>query len=205
MSRKKKNETASDVARNTEAAAEEASLDVTADPEPEQPPTPEQRIAQLEQEQLRLQAELQNVAKRAQREKQEALRYAEADFAKELLVILDDLERTAESAKTAPDVAAVTEGVRIVYEHFLKVLRGLGIEPIEAKEKQFNPDLHEALLQQPSEQHPAGIVLQEFLRGYVMRGRVIRPTKVVVSSGAPDAAAQTQPSDEEKGETHADL
>ncbi len=203
MTRKKKKDISHDQAADVEQAAEEESTAV-AEPEAVLDPTPEERIEQLGQEQLRLRAELQNVAKRAQRELQEALKYAEADFAKELLVILDDLERTAESAKTAPDAAAVAEGVRIVHEHFLKVLRGRGIEPIETKEKQFNPDLHEAMLQQPSAEHPAGIVLREFLRGYTMRGRVIRPTKVVVSGGVPTAAAEQKP-DEEKGNTDADL
>jgi molecular chaperone GrpE len=150
-------------------------------PPPE--PTPEERIARLQDEKLRLQAEMQNVVKRAQREKQEALKYAEADFAKELLLILDDLERTRESAKTAENIQAVADGVRIVYEHFLKVLRARGVEPLEAAGKPFNPDRHEALLQQPSAEHPAGTVMQELQRGYVMHERVLRPARVIVSSG----------------------
>ena len=101
-------------------------------------------------------AELRNVTQRALREKQEALRYAEADFARELLVVLDDLERTQESAKSASDVQSVVEGVRIVYEHFLKVLRGREIEPIEAAGKPFDPNCHEAMMQQPSDKQPAG-------------------------------------------------
>lgn len=166
--------------------------------------TPEQEIEKLRDENLRLVAELRNVTQRAQREKQEALRYAEADFARELLIVLDDLERTQESARTASKVQAVADGVRIVYEHFLKVLRGKQIEPIEALGKPFDPHWHEAMMQQPSDEHPAGTVMQEVARGYKMRDRVIRPAKVVVSSG-PLTPAEKQDSSEDKGESDADV
>ena len=175
-------DTPADAAETTEASAEQpvAAAEATAAPVE---PTPEEQVARLQDEKLRMQAELQNVVRRAQREKQEALKYAEAEFAKELLVILDDLERTQESAKTADNVQAVADGVRIVYEHFLKVLRGRGIEPLEAAGQSFNPDRHEALMQQPSEEHPAGTVMQELQSGYQMHDRVLRPVRVIVSSG----------------------
>jgi molecular chaperone GrpE len=131
MSRKKKNKLQKDAAQSAaesdpgETALADSELPGIAaeeKPAPEEQ-TPERQIAALRDENLRLTAELRNVAQRAQREKQEALRYAEADFAKELLIVLDDLERTLESVKTAEEVQSVAEGVRIVYEHFLKVLR----------------------------------------------------------------------------------
>ncbi|MFQ5805713.1 MAG: nucleotide exchange factor GrpE [Phycisphaerae bacterium] len=170
----------------------EAAADQVQAAEAQPPPTPEQEIEAVRDENLRLMAELRNVRQRAQREQQEALKYAEADFAKELLLVLDDLERTQESVKTADDVQPVAEGVRIVYEHFLKVLRGREIEPIEALGKPFDPDLHEAVMQQPSAEHPAGTITQEIARGYKMHGRVIRPAKVIVSSAPP-----APPADEE--------
>ena len=212
MSRKKKNKPQKDAAQSaaerdpgeTAVADVETPTEAVEEQQPAPEPSLEQQIEALRDENLRLTAELRNVAQRAQREKEEALRYAEADFAKELLIVLDDLERTLESVKTADEVRSVAEGVRIVYEHFLKVLRGRGIEAIEAQGKPFDPHLHEAMMQQPSVDHPSGIVLQEFLRGYQMHGRVIRPTKVVVSSGPP-TATEEQTSDEDKGENDADL
>lgn len=157
---------------------------------PAAPPAPEDELAALRREvealrdkNLRALAEIQNTQKRAQREKEEALRYAEADFARELLVILDDFERTSESAKTATDVQAVAEGVRIVYEHFLKLLRSRGIAPIEAVGQPFDPALHQALMQRPSDDHPAGTVIEEAARGYKMHDRVLRPSRVIVSTG----------------------
>ncbi|MBK9121007.1 MAG: nucleotide exchange factor GrpE [Phycisphaerales bacterium] len=152
-------------------------------------------VAALRDRNLRLVAEQQNQQKRAQREKQEALRYAEAEFARELLIILDDLERTQEAAQNAVAVAAVADGVRIVHEHFLKVLRQFGIQPIEAAGQPFDPSIHEALLQQPSADHPAGSVLQELARGYTMHERVLRPSRVIVSSGPAAEAGATAPRD----------
>ncbi len=195
MSRKKKKDQPREDADSSTTAEEQ---------QPTEAPTLEQQVETLRDENLRLTAELRNVAQRAQRERQEALKYAEADFAKELLAVLDDLERTLESVKTVEDLQSMTEGIRIVYDHFQKVLQGRGIEAIEAKEQPFDPHLHEALMQQPSEDHPTGIVLQEFLRGYKMHGRVIRPTKVVVSSGSPTTPDE-QTSGQEKEENDADV
>lgn len=140
-------------------------------------------VARLKEENLRIIAEARNQQSRALREKQEALRYAEADFARDLLVVLDDLERTGESARTATDVKAVAEGVRITYEHFTKVLRERKIEPLSALGEPFDPTYHEALLKQPSEEYPAGRVAQEVSRGWKMHDRVLRPVRVIVSSG----------------------
>ena len=147
----------------------------------------QREVEELRDKNLRLLAELQNQQKRAQREKQEAQRFAEFEFARDLLVVLDDLERTQEAAKTASSAQAVADGVRIIYEHFLKVLRDCHIEPIQAVGKPFDPAFHEALLQLPSPDQPAGTVLQELARGYTMHERVMRPTRVVVSSGPPTA------------------
>ena len=193
--KKQKEQPVKEEQRTTETADKTA--EPTEAPVDQAEPTPEERIARLEDEKLRLQAEMQNVVRRAQREKAEALKYAEADFAKELLVILDDFERTQESAKTAENVQAVADGVRIVYEHFLKVLRGRGVETVEAAGKPFNPDRHEAMLQQPSAEHPAGTVMQELQRGYAMHERVLRPARVIVSSGpvAQEAAPSKEPDD----------
>ncbi|RMF85846.1 MAG: nucleotide exchange factor GrpE [Planctomycetota bacterium] len=140
-------------------------------------------IEALKDQNLRLAAELRNVQQRAQREKQEALRFAEADFAKSLLPVLDDFERTLASAAGADSVEPVLEGVRIVYEHLLKALKLRHIEPIPAKGERFDPDVHEALMQQPSDTVDAGMVIDEAARGFKMHERVLRPAKVIVSSG----------------------
>ncbi len=150
------------------------------------------QVAEANEKNLRLLAELRNTEQRLRREREESLRYAESDFARELLVVLDDLVRTQEAAKSATDAQAVGDGVRIVYEHFLKVLRARGIHPIHAVGHRFDPDQHEALLQQPSDEHPAGQVIGEVAHGYKMHNRVLRPSRVIVSSGPGDGKTTTE-------------
>ncbi len=151
---------------------------------PVDPESLQRQLAELQDRNLRLVADARNIATRTQREKAEAIRFAEADFARELLVILDDLERNHQAALSSGN-EAFADGVRITYEHFLKVLADRGIQPISALGTTFDPDRHEAVLQQPSTEHPPGTVVQELARGYTMHERVIRASRVIVSSGPP--------------------
>lgn len=141
-----------------------------------------EELAALKDQNTRLVAEMRNVKQRAEREKLETVRFAEGDFAKELLLVVDDLERTLQSGQAIEAAAPVVDGVRIVLASLLKVFKSRGIEPVDAAGARFDPELHEALLQQPSDA-PAGTVVQEVARGYRMRERVLRPAKVIVSSG----------------------
>lgn len=142
-----------------------------------------QEIQDLRDKNLRLLADVRNTQQRLSREKEESLRYAEADFARELLNVVDDLERAQEAERGGADARALAEGVRIATEHLMKVFRSRRIEPIEAAGKPFDPNLHEALMQEPSDDTPAGAVIREVARGYRMHERVLRPSRVVVSSG----------------------
>jgi len=159
-----------------------------------------EEVAALRDRNLRLLAEQRNQQQRLQRDKAEALRYAEADFARDLLPILDGLERTLESAAGTPEAAAVADGVRIVYEQFLQILRNRNIERIEALGQRFDPELHEAMAQQPSDEHPSGVVIREVARGYRMHDRVLRASRVIVSSGpaSSDADQENQQTREQR-------
>ena len=136
---------------------------------------------ELRDKNLRAVAEMQNQQRRAQREKDEALKYAESSFAKELLVVLDGLERARDAATQSGQSGPVVDGVRIVYEQFLKILADHGIQPVDATGQPFNPDVHEAVMQQPSPGQSAGTVVQQLARGYQMHGRVLRTAKVIVA------------------------
>ena len=138
-------------------------------------------VQELRDKNLRIVAEMQNQQRRAQREKDEALKYAESSFAKELLVVLDGLERARDAATQSGQSGPVVDGVRIVYEQFLKILADRGIQPVDATGQPFNPDVHEAVMQQPSADHAPGTVMQQLARGYQMYGRVLRTAKVIVS------------------------
>jgi molecular chaperone GrpE len=154
-------------------------------------------VEELRDQNLRLIAETRNLQQRAARDKAEAVRHAAGDFARDLLVIIDDLERTLDSARSATQVETVADGVRIVYEHFLKILADRHITQIDAEGRPFDPDLHEAVLQQPSDEHPAGTVIQELARGYRMHDRVLRYSRVIVSSG-PVAKTDSGPAADEE-------
>ena len=141
------------------------------------------QAAELREENLRILAEMQNLRKRTEREQDETVRFAESELACELLPVLDNLECARASASASPNNGTLADGVRIACEHFLKVLQGHHIEPIAAAGRPFNPSLHQAVRQQPCDDCPAGTVLQELARGYIMYERVLRPSQVVVSSG----------------------
>ena len=183
MSSKNKPPTDAELHADDAAPPAPAAPTESAAPPEDELTTLRREVTELRDKNLRLLAESQNQHKRMQREKQELQRYAEAELARDLLVVLDDLERTQAAAEAATDMRTVADGVRIVIEHFLKIFRDHGVTPIEAVGRPFDPTCHEALLQQPSADHPAGTVLHEATRGYQMHGRVLRPSRVIVSAG----------------------
>jgi len=129
----------------------------------------------------RLKAEFDNFRKRTVREKEEAAKYASERIVLSLLPILDNFERALMSAKTNRDFEAFSHGVDLIYRQFAKVLEDEGLKTIEVVGEQFDPNLHEALLSEKSEQED-NIILQELQKGYYLKDKVIRPSKVKVSA-----------------------
>ncbi len=151
-------------------------------------------LAELKDRCLRAQAEVLNVTRRLNDERVTAVRNANAAFARDLLVVLDNFERTLASLADRPADDPLAQGVRLVHEQLVKVLRSHGVEPIEAVGHPFDPHLHEALLHEASETTPEGHVVTEMVRGYRMGDRVLRATVVsvarrpeVADAGAPAA------------------
>ncbi len=140
---------------------------------------------------LRAKADYQNLQKRAADEQRNAIRYANADFARSVVQVLDDFERTLEAAEEAPEADSIISGVKLVYEKLLKLLGDHHIEPIEALGQPFDPHLHEALMQEASETLPPDSVLREIERGYRLHDRVLRPARVVISK-APEQSEQKE-------------
>jgi len=167
------------------AAAPEGVDEAT--PDPNTPEGMKARIEALEDSLLRAKADYQNLQRRMQTERSDAIRFANADLMRALLPVLDDFERSLHAAETTADPAAFVEGIRLIYENFRKALTDHGLEPIEALKQPFDPGVHEALMQQPSDEHPPGTVLEEVTPGYKLRDRVIRPTRVIVAR-APEVA-----------------
>ena len=138
-------------------------------------------LAGLKDKLLRARAELANVQRRAANEKDEALRYAIAAFARDLLPVVDDFERILEAAGSGGDPGGILAGAKLVYENLLKVLKNHHLERIEAEGQPFDPTWHEAVMQQPSPDHPPRTVLREVQKGYRLHDRLLRAAKVVVS------------------------
>jgi molecular chaperone GrpE len=143
----------------------------------------EQQVEQPEQEVddrlLRLAADFENYKKRAARERAEYVALANERLLRELLPILDDLERALGAAEQHEE-AQLEEGVRLVHRSLAQLLERQGVKEIET-EGAFDPHVHEALLAQPSEEVESGSVLDVIQKGYKLGDRVVRPARVIVS------------------------
>lgn len=149
-------------------------------------PTVEQRLAQAQRDVLMVQAEMENFRKRMLRDSDQALKYANLPLVRDLLDIIDNLNRATESAKKdaaqSESVQALLSGVEMVSQQFSTVLGKYGCRPIQAVGKSFDPNVHQAISQIASEQ-PAGSIANEVAVGYMLHDRVVRPSCVIVSTG----------------------
>jgi molecular chaperone GrpE len=136
---------------------------------------------------LRARAEFDNHRKRVLREGEQARIAAAQGIVRDLLPVADNLERALAHAEDP--ASALAEGVRMVLRQFMDVLAARGLAAIPAIGVPFDPNVHEALSYMPSDEHEAGMVMNEFERGYCLGSAVLRPSRVVVSSGMPEAAA----------------
>jgi len=142
-----------------------------------------EQLAAAEDRALRTQAELENFRKRVGRERADERRYANLGLMRDVLPVLDNLDRAIEAAEKTHDASALLEGVKMVNYQLVGVLAKHDCVPIEALNEPFDPHRHEAILQQPSDDVPAGIVTQVTQIGYRLHDRVVRPTQVIVSAG----------------------
>jgi molecular chaperone GrpE len=129
---------------------------------------------------LRARAEFANYQKRAKQQADIDRAYAVGSLARDLLDSLDNLTRAIDALR-ASGAEGVTAGLDMVQKQLLEVLGKHGVEPIAALGEPFDPNFHDAVLQQPSPTHPEGTVVGELSKGYKIRDRVLRPTKVAVS------------------------
>ncbi len=133
---------------------------------------------------LRLAAEFENYKKRIEREKSIALKYAEEDFLKEMLPTLDNMGRAIEECKNNGDASDLLTGVELTYNGLLNALKKFGLEPIDSVGQSFDPNFHEALAMEPSDEVAESIVMLEYEKGYMYKERLLRAAKVVVSKGS---------------------
>ena len=132
---------------------------------------------------LRSQADFENYKKRAAREKEEAVKYANSALLERLMPVVDNFELGLEAARGEGESSPVFSGMSMVLKQLLDFLTEQGLQPIVATGQKFDPNLHEAIAHEPSDQFPEGIVTRQTRRGYRMKDRLLRPSSVVVSSG----------------------
>ncbi|CFX98900.1 GrpE nucleotide exchange factor [Syntrophomonas zehnderi OL-4] len=131
---------------------------------------------------LRSLAEVENMRKRAQRDKEEYMKYAHVSIIKKLLPVIDDFNRGIAAAQKTNDFEALSKGVEITARNLTEILKQEGVVEIECLGKPFDPEYHEPLMVVPSEEHPQNTVIEELSKGYILHDRLIRPSLVKVSS-----------------------
>ncbi len=142
----------------------------------------ENKISEQEDRYLRLVAEFDNYKKRNARLYESIVQSAREGLISPLLEVIDNFERAMESSEDS-DVKSFKKGTKLIYQQLNELLSKEGVEPIEAVGREFNPNLHEAVMQVESDEYPEGIIAGEVARGYKVKDKVIRFSKVVVSKG----------------------
>jgi len=154
-------------------------------------------LEEARQRALRLQAELENYRKRTQRTMEEERRYASLPLMRDLLTVVDNLQRAIDAAEQHGNASGLLEGVKMVAQHLTDILKQYDCVPIDAAGVPFDPHLHEAIGQQPSTTHPPGTVTLVATVGYRLHDRVVRPSQVMVAAAPPSDAADGGDDDKE--------
>ena len=180
-------------ANNADAAQAEASAEQpaetaeqSAEPAETAPSAEEvlkQQLADATDRNLRLMAEFDNYRRRTAKEQLELIETANGKLLEKLSEVQDNFERAFASENKAQDLEAFEKGMQMIYNQFAKILTDAGLEQIDPTGAEFDPNMHEALMQQPSETVPEGHVVTVFQKGYKLQIKILKTAKVIVSSG----------------------
>jgi len=144
----------------------------------------EKELKELRERLLYQQADFENFKKLKAKEKQEVLKFGNETLVKELLPVIDNLERAIQHGCKTEDSRTIVEGVELTLSSFLKVLEKFGVTRVDALEREFDPNVHEAIAQEAREDKAPGTVVTELQKGYIMDGRLLRPSMVTVAKGS---------------------
>lgn len=152
--------------------------------------TPEEEVAELKDKLLRTLADMENLRRRSQKDREDALKYSSANFARDMLSVADNLRRAIDSIPEDgdPDGAALVgfiEGISLTEKELLSTLERHGIRKIDPMGEKFDPQFHEAMFEIPSAEAENGTVLQVVEVGYVIHDRLLRPAKVGIAKAGP--------------------
>lgn len=144
-------------------------------------PTPEEKYSELNNRFLRLYAEFENYRKRTNKERLDLITNANADLLKELVPVIDDFERAIANNEDADDIEVIKEGFSLIYNKYKGLLESKGLKAMEAKGEVFDPEIHEAIANLPTEDKKMkGKVIDDVEKGYLLNDKVLRFAKVVV-------------------------
>ena len=139
------------------------------------------KLKESEDRLLRLAADFENTKKRLERDREISLKYAEENILKELLPGIDNIERAIEQGKEANSIESLLKGVELTRDGLLATLERFGVKPLESVGEPFDPNLHEALAMEETDEMDPNMVLRVFQKGYLYKDRLLRPAKVIVS------------------------
>ncbi len=152
----------------------------------------EQKAAENHDRFLRLAAEFENYKKRTARETADFRKFANEAMLKELLLVVDNLERAIESARAGEgSIQSLLQGVEMTRNEILKVFDKFGAVPITAMGETFDPNFHQAVARETTKDHPENTVVKELQKGYMLHDRLLRPSMVIVSKPGPNAGENT--------------
>ena len=140
----------------------------------------------------RVSADYANFQKRVPKQIADTICYEKERIIKTLLPALDNFEHTLQNADSAENSDVFVKGIQIIYDQMLDILKSHGVEQIKAPGENFDPALHEAMMQKTEPEEEDNIVLEEFQKGYKLNGRVIRPSKVIVNKLTEDRGQKTE-------------
>ena len=188
MSEKKRREEEENMKKSEEVASEsEEATDEANEEERSEDPLKkcEEELKACEDKYLRMHAEFENIKKRMEREKEQSVAYAQEQFARDLLPVMDALELALASIPTAEEgadehLAKLREGVQLTLDQFIKTFEKHHIKVIDIDEG-FDPNFHDAVMQVESDEHESGEIVQVLQKGYKYKDRLLRPTMVSVA------------------------
>ena len=152
----------------------------------------------------RISADYANYQKRISKQIADTINYEKETVIKSLLPAMDNFEHILNNATSAENVESIIEGVKIIYNQMLDILKSHNVEQIKAAGEKFDPSFHNALMQRSEQDKQDNIILEEFQKGYKLNGRVIRPSRVVVNKLAPNNISEERAPDNNQAENDTD-
>ncbi len=141
----------------------------------------DEKIEELSDRLIRSMAEFDNFRKRTEKEKSQMFETGAAEIIEKILPVIDDFERGLAATSDEEKTTSFAQGIEMVYKKLMSILADLGVQPIEAVGKVFDPMFHNAVMQTPSDEYDSGVVVQELQKGYIYKDRIVRHSMVMVA------------------------